>query len=177
MKNCLTRSPSCLTHKKCATPLVTLLKMRPHYSQSSRENATPSGGTSPLASYKEVTPPPPPQPPGGVHILRNTWSSPLSQLVDNDGDNSADDQSLDPPPPHPNLKFPHPSLPCPVMLRTCDYGSLLRRGSRPPYPNKNSNTSKNRKRAEEPPCDTKTQKGLWERELRVTTVLHVYLVS
>ena len=33
--------------------------MRPHYSQSSRENATPSSGTSPLASYKEVTPPPP----------------------------------------------------------------------------------------------------------------------
>ena len=32
--------------------------MRPHYSQSSRENATPSSGTSPLASYKEVPPPP-----------------------------------------------------------------------------------------------------------------------
>ena len=29
----------------------------PHYSQSSRENATPSSGTSPLASYKEVRPP------------------------------------------------------------------------------------------------------------------------
>ena len=26
--------------------------LRPHYSQSSRENATPSSGTSPLASYK-----------------------------------------------------------------------------------------------------------------------------
>ena len=38
--------------------LVTLLKMRPHYSQSSRENATPFSGTSPLASYKEVPPPP-----------------------------------------------------------------------------------------------------------------------
>ena len=36
--------------------LVTLLKMRPHYRQSSRENATPSIGTCPLASYKEVTP-------------------------------------------------------------------------------------------------------------------------
>ena len=35
---------------------LTLLKMRPHYSQSSHENATPSSGTSPLASYKEVTP-------------------------------------------------------------------------------------------------------------------------
>ena len=34
--------------------LVTLLKMQPHYSQSNRENATPSSGTSPLASYKEV---------------------------------------------------------------------------------------------------------------------------
>ena len=31
--------------------------MRPHYSQSSRENVTPSDGTSPLASYKEVPPP------------------------------------------------------------------------------------------------------------------------
>ena len=40
--------------------LVTLSKMRPHYSQSTRENATPSSGTPPLASYKEVTPPPPP---------------------------------------------------------------------------------------------------------------------
>jgi len=32
--------------------------MRPHDSQSSRENATPSSGKSPLASYKEVPPPP-----------------------------------------------------------------------------------------------------------------------
>ena len=31
--------------------------MRPHYSQSSRENATPSSGTSLLASYKGVPPP------------------------------------------------------------------------------------------------------------------------
>ena len=30
--------------------------MRPHYSQSSRENATPSSGTSLLASFKEVSP-------------------------------------------------------------------------------------------------------------------------
>ena len=44
--------------KMCDPILVTLLKMLPHYSQSSRENATPSGGTSPLASYKEVPPPP-----------------------------------------------------------------------------------------------------------------------
>ena len=34
--------------------------MRPHYSHSSRENATTSSGTSPLASYEEVPPPPPP---------------------------------------------------------------------------------------------------------------------
>ena len=44
--------------KMCDPILVTLLKMRPHYSQSSRENATPSSGTSPLASYKEEPPPP-----------------------------------------------------------------------------------------------------------------------
>ena len=30
--------------------------MRPHYSQSSRENVTPSSGSSPLVSYKEVPP-------------------------------------------------------------------------------------------------------------------------
>ena len=30
--------------------------VRPHFSQSSRENATPYFGTSPLASYKEVPP-------------------------------------------------------------------------------------------------------------------------
>ena len=40
--------------------LVTLLKIRPHYSQSSHENATPSSRTSPSASYKEVYPPSPP---------------------------------------------------------------------------------------------------------------------
>ena len=42
--------------KICDPILVTLLKMRPHYSQSSRENATPSSGTSPLASCKGVLP-------------------------------------------------------------------------------------------------------------------------
>ena len=31
--------------------------MGPHYSHSSRENATPSSGTSPLASYKGVPSP------------------------------------------------------------------------------------------------------------------------
>ena len=44
--------------KMCDPILVTLLKMRPHSSHSRRENATPSRGTSPLASYKEVLPPP-----------------------------------------------------------------------------------------------------------------------
>ena len=39
--------------------LVNPLKMQPGYSQSSSENATPSSGTSPLASYKEVPPPTP----------------------------------------------------------------------------------------------------------------------
>ena len=43
--------------KMCNLILVTLLKIWPHYSQSSCENATPSSGTSPLASYKEVPPP------------------------------------------------------------------------------------------------------------------------
>ena len=43
--------------KMCDPILVTLLNTRPHNSQSSRENATPSIGTSPLASYKEVLPP------------------------------------------------------------------------------------------------------------------------
>ena len=44
---------------KMSDPIpVTLLKMRPHYSQYSRENATLSSGKSPLASYKEVPLPP-----------------------------------------------------------------------------------------------------------------------
>ena len=37
----------------CDPILVTLLKMRPHYSQSSHEKGTPSSDTSLLASYKE----------------------------------------------------------------------------------------------------------------------------
>ena len=40
----------------CDPILVILLKLQPYYSQSSRENATPSSGTSGLASYKEVPP-------------------------------------------------------------------------------------------------------------------------
>ena len=52
MKNCLTQKS-----KMCDPILVTPFKMRPHYIQSSRENATTSSGTSPLVSYKEVSPP------------------------------------------------------------------------------------------------------------------------
>ena len=40
----------------CDPILVTLLKTRPHYSQSSRENATPFSGTSLLASNEGVPP-------------------------------------------------------------------------------------------------------------------------
>ena len=39
----------------CEPILVSLLKLRSHDSQSDRENLTQSSGTSPLASYKEVT--------------------------------------------------------------------------------------------------------------------------
>ena len=42
--------------KMCNSILVTPLQMQPHYSQSSRENSTPSSGTSPVASYKEIPP-------------------------------------------------------------------------------------------------------------------------
>ena len=41
----------------CDLILVTLSKIWSYYSYSSRENATPSNGTSPLASYKEVPSP------------------------------------------------------------------------------------------------------------------------
>ena len=51
--------------KMCHPIQVTLLKMRPHSSQSGRENATPSSGTSPVASHKEV----PPSPPGSEIII------------------------------------------------------------------------------------------------------------
>ena len=50
MKNNLTpKNP-----KMCDPILVTLLKMRPHSSQSSRENATPSSATSPLAIHTYI---------------------------------------------------------------------------------------------------------------------------
>ena len=43
--------------KMCDPILVTLLEVRPYYSQSSRENVTPSSDTSLLASYKAVPSP------------------------------------------------------------------------------------------------------------------------
>ena len=55
----------------CDPILVTLLKMRPHYSQSSCENATPSSGASPLASYREVPPP----------LPRGCWIPTLSRFL------------------------------------------------------------------------------------------------
>ena len=59
----------------CDPILATLLKMRPHYSQPSRENGTPYSGTSPSASYKEV-----PRPPAGVP--RVELYLPISKLVE-----------------------------------------------------------------------------------------------
>ena len=50
---------SCPQNQKMCDPiLTTVLKMQPHYSQCSREHASSSSGTSPLAPYKEVPPPP-----------------------------------------------------------------------------------------------------------------------
>ena len=42
--------------KMCDPILKTLMKMKPHHSQSRCENATLSGGTSPLGYYWEVPP-------------------------------------------------------------------------------------------------------------------------
>ena len=53
MKNYLTPKK-----QKMCDPILVTLKMRPHYSQSSLENATPSSDTFLLASYKEVPPTP-----------------------------------------------------------------------------------------------------------------------
>ena len=60
----------------CDPILVTLLKLLPHYSKSSCENATPSSGTSPLASYKEV-PPPPPRDTGAMPVSYRPVLSPV----------------------------------------------------------------------------------------------------
>ena len=68
VKNCLTpKNP-----KMCDPILVTLLKVRLHYNQSSPENATAYSATSPLAPHKEVpfTPPPPPPAPSEGEIPR-----------------------------------------------------------------------------------------------------------
>jgi len=78
--------------KMCDPNLETVLKMRPHYSQSSRENATSFSGTSPLAFYKEE---PPPLLKGGTcglivkifrvaekenaEVIWNTWTLSLSR--------------------------------------------------------------------------------------------------
>ena len=61
----------------CDPILVTLLKMQTHHSQSNRENATPSSGTSPLAFNKEVPPPPPPPRPIGDPLKSNQNGQPL----------------------------------------------------------------------------------------------------
>ena len=47
--------------KMCDPIPVTLLKMQPILVNRVVKNATPSSGTSPFASYKEVPPPPPGQ--------------------------------------------------------------------------------------------------------------------
>ena len=46
-----------------------------HLEQSSRENATPSSGTTPLASYKEVPSTPPPPPPPRMAIVISLFTS------------------------------------------------------------------------------------------------------
>ena len=61
MKNTLLFVTNILVHlltvnmKNCLNPPKSE-NVRPHYSQSSRENVTPSSRTSPLACYKEVPP-------------------------------------------------------------------------------------------------------------------------
>ena len=67
MKHCLTPK----FWKMWNTILVTLLKKRLHYSQSSHENATPFSDPSTLAPYKEV-----PAPPPSLH-----WHQKLPQLI------------------------------------------------------------------------------------------------
>ena len=58
--------------KMCDPILVTLFQMRPHDSQSSRENATPSSGTSPLVSYKEV---PTPREMSPAQTIKTEWTT------------------------------------------------------------------------------------------------------
>ena len=56
--------------KMCDPILVILLKMQPHYSQSSHENATPPSGTFQLASHKKI-----PTLPLGWAFLKNNNKS------------------------------------------------------------------------------------------------------
>ena len=54
-------------NQKMSIPILEIvLKMWPYYSHYRRENATPSSGTSILASYKEV-------PPRGEKVPRINW--------------------------------------------------------------------------------------------------------
>ena len=54
LESLLTRISLPKNPENCHSILVALLKIQPHYSQSSRENATPYSGTSQLAYYKKV---------------------------------------------------------------------------------------------------------------------------
>ena len=45
-----------LSYSKKSENVALHSRMRPHYSQSSRENKTPSSGTYPLVPYKEEPP-------------------------------------------------------------------------------------------------------------------------
>ena len=65
--------------KMCDPMVITLFKMRPHDSQSSRENVTPSSGTSLYASYKEVPYPPPP-PPAHLPVNKKNTDNKLPQI-------------------------------------------------------------------------------------------------
>ena len=61
----------------CDPTLVTIIKMQSHNSQSSRENATPSSGTYPLACYWEVPPPPLPGLSSLFHKLKSQQLFPI----------------------------------------------------------------------------------------------------
>ena len=70
MKNCFTPK-----NQKMFYPiLVTLLKMRPHYSQSSREDVAPSSGTSPLALIRKYPPPGADHASEGPYLRKKHWT-------------------------------------------------------------------------------------------------------
>ena len=54
LQSLLTRISLPKNPENCHPILVALLKIQPHYSQSSRENVSPSSGISQLAYYKKV---------------------------------------------------------------------------------------------------------------------------